>query len=563
VRSPLSRQHFPVRLEEMAHPSQAVNSLAVLRLGGARVQAALVGVIVAAVIATLSVSGHLLPGVFNDDGAYLALGRALANGDGYRSTYLAGAPLQVKYPPAFPALLALLWRVARTPGAVQTIVTVINVAACGLAAALFWWIARVRLRLPIVVATAVVAIPFLLDPAIQYYTLVLSEPLFLLAMACAFVLVERRDDESDRSQTTRGIALGLILAFAVLLRTQAVALLAAIFIGLLLDRSRRRMLAVTAVISLPLIAIWHAYLFVASRHEMLATQASESSYMSFLTGTDGSFLSRELGVITGNAMDYLRLVAGYVGASPAIGMTVAVVLTLLAFVGALLLLRHHPILGAALLANGAMLLLWPAYQDRYLLPVLPLAGLAVGLVIRAVRCSDAIAAVALALVLLRQHDIRREVDVARASGKAPAISTPRFWLQGNSWFVDAAARWTLRSTARADKIAVVSPAGLWLYTGRQTVPMEVVEPRGAPSVFDVPGRYLASQISSRNVTVVLVESPVGTTAREIAAVRAACPTSLRQVDEFSGIAAWRVNPNDGCIAALDQRFRTASTSSAS
>jgi hypothetical protein len=262
-------------------------------------------------------------------------------------------------------------------------------------------------------------------------------------------------------------------------------------------------------------------------------------------------------------MDYLHLVSGYVSASSAIGMTVAVVLALLAFLGALLLLRHHPTLGAALLANGAMLLVWPAYQDRYLLPVLPLAGLAVGVVVRAVRWSDAIAAIAIALVVLRQHDIRRDVDVARASGNAPAISTPRFWLQGNSWFVDAAARWTLRSTARADKIAVVSPAGLWLYTGRQTVPMEVVEPRGAPSVFDVPGRYLASQIATQKVRVVLVENPNGTTAREIAAVRAACPSSLRQVDEFSGIAAWRVDSNDACVAVLDRRFRTASTSSAS
>ena len=532
------------------------------RFAGAHVQAALVGVIVAIVIATFSVSRHLLPGAFNDDGAYLALGRALANGDGYRSTYLVGAPLQVKYPPAFPALLALIWRVARTPGAVQTIVTAINVVACGVAAALFWWLARVRLRLPLVVATAVAAMPFMLDSAIQYYTLVLSEPLFLLAIACAFVLVERRDADTARAEAARGIALGLTLALAVLLRTQAIAVLAAIFAGLVLDRSLRRMLAITAIVSLPIIVAWHAHVFMASRHAVLASQASESSYMSFLGGSGGSFVSRELGVIAGNGMDYIHLVSGYISASPTIGVVVAIVLVIVAVVGALLLLREHTSLGLAIVANGAMLLAWPAYQDRYLLPILPLVGLSLGFTLRAVRWANVVAAAGFALVLMRQHDIRRDVDVARAGGRAPSTSTPSFWLQGNSWFVDATAHWTLRSTSRRDRIAVVSPAGLWLYTGRQTVPMEVVEPRGAPSVFDVPGRYLASQIAIEKVTVVLVESPGGMTAREVAALRSACPMSLRQVDEFSGIAAWRANPSDACVAALDQRFKSASTSSA-
>jgi hypothetical protein len=209
--------------------------------------------------------------------------------------------------------------------------------------------------------------------------------------------------------------------------------------------------------------------------------------------------------------------------------------------------------------------------------MLPLAGLAAGYALHVaiqrlgrdarrstlVRWENIAAAVCLALVLLRQHDIRREVDVARATGSAPSVSTPGFWLQGNAWFVDAIARWTIRSTSRDDKIAVVSPAGLWLYTGRQTVPMEVVEPRGAPSIFDVPGRYLASQIATNKVTLVLAESPSGITAREIAAVRSACPSVLEQIEQFSGITAWRAKPNDECVVALDKRLRFASTSSAS
>lgn len=532
----------------------------------ALVTAGIVGIVVSTVTALLSISRHLLPGVFNDDGAYLALGRALASGAGYHSTYLAGAPLQVKFPPGYPALLSALWRVAHTPGAVQTIAVAINILACGIAAALFWWIAHERLRVPAAVTATFVVLPFVLDPAVQYFTLVLSEPLFLLAMAIAFVLVDRREPRS----TAGAIALGATLAIAVFLRTQGIALMGAILLVLFIDRSRRHDFAIVASVSILPVAAWQAYLFAASRHERLLTQASESSYVSFLTGGGAS-------VVAANAKDYLHVLGSYVSGSSGVGLGAAIVLALLSTAGALLLLRTSAALGLAFLANAAMLLVWPAYQDRYLLPMLPLAGLAAGYALHIgvhqvgredrgstlVRWEAVAAAVCLAVVGLRQYEIRREVDVARATGKAPSVSTPGFWLQGNASFVDATARWTVRSTSRDDRIAIVSPAGLWLYTGRQTVPMEVVEPRGAPSVFDVPGRYLASQISTEKVTVVLVESPSGITAREVAALRSACPSALQQVDEFSGIEAWRVKPNDECVATLDRRFKAASTSSAS
>src|SRR5690606_6781040 len=48
-------------------------------------------------------------GAMNDDGVYVALGKAIAEGRGYRSTYLPGEPVQVRYPPALPAVLAVLW----------------------------------------------------------------------------------------------------------------------------------------------------------------------------------------------------------------------------------------------------------------------------------------------------------------------------------------------------------------------------------------------------------------------------------------------------------------------
>jgi len=53
-------------------------------------------------------------GVFHDDGIYLSTAKALAEGQGYRLINLPHAPFQTKYPPLYPALLAILWKLYPT-----------------------------------------------------------------------------------------------------------------------------------------------------------------------------------------------------------------------------------------------------------------------------------------------------------------------------------------------------------------------------------------------------------------------------------------------------------------
>lgn len=49
-------------------------------------------------------------GEFHDDGLYVASAKSLAEGRGYRAASLPGQPWQTKYPPLFPAWLAMAWR---------------------------------------------------------------------------------------------------------------------------------------------------------------------------------------------------------------------------------------------------------------------------------------------------------------------------------------------------------------------------------------------------------------------------------------------------------------------
>jgi hypothetical protein len=53
-------------------------------------------------------------GIYHDDGIYLSTAQALAEGRGYRLINLPEAPAQTKYPPLYPALLSIIWKLYPT-----------------------------------------------------------------------------------------------------------------------------------------------------------------------------------------------------------------------------------------------------------------------------------------------------------------------------------------------------------------------------------------------------------------------------------------------------------------
>ena len=73
----------------------------------------LLAAIVAVVVLLVTVRSQepVGAGVYYDDGAYLALARSLAGGDGYVYSNLPDAVPGVKYPPAYPLVLAVTWKV--------------------------------------------------------------------------------------------------------------------------------------------------------------------------------------------------------------------------------------------------------------------------------------------------------------------------------------------------------------------------------------------------------------------------------------------------------------------
>ncbi|MGH7545941.1 MAG: hypothetical protein ACREKI_07155, partial [Gemmatimonadota bacterium] len=119
-------------------------------------------------------------GVFYDDGLYVLLARALAEGEGYRYLNLPGAPAAVHYPPAYPFVLSWLWRWGPAFPAVVPWMKALNaVCMAGAAGSITLYLAR-RLDLPPVWAAAVPAATLAAVPVLAVSTVLFSEPLFLV-----------------------------------------------------------------------------------------------------------------------------------------------------------------------------------------------------------------------------------------------------------------------------------------------------------------------------------------------------------------------------------------------
>src|SRR5687768_15019347 len=94
-------------------------------------------------------------GVFQDDGIYVILGKALATGEGYRYLNLPGAPYATHYPPGYPLVLAALWKLAPDFPQNVAVFTFANAGLLALAAFAAVVFARGRLGLSTLGASAI------------------------------------------------------------------------------------------------------------------------------------------------------------------------------------------------------------------------------------------------------------------------------------------------------------------------------------------------------------------------------------------------------------------------
>jgi hypothetical protein len=521
-------------------------------------EAAAVAVLVAAVHIAFRLSGSFLTGALNDDGVYVVLGKAIAQGEGYRSIHLVGAPIHVRYPPGFPLLLAIPWALGGSLDAVRATVAVTNVAATAIAAGLVWWVGREHLRLgrwPLAVCAAT---PFVLDGTIQYFNIPLTEPYLVLGWAAALVLSQPLFDgpaTAAGSVVARAALVGLLLAGTTLFRAAGIALVPAVLLALALHR-RWRAAAACAVGGVVPLAAWAMLRAAWAARGFVSDAPDDLGYWHWL-GVDGPVaLAGYAGrTLAANAAEYTSLLASQLLSIWPIGIGIVGLASVAVVVASARLWRAHTALVTTTLAASALTLLWPFAQDRLMLPLLPFLGLlaaeSVGRVVAdrpawVVWEVVALGAVALA-VTLRQFDLRDAANRGYRTSQVPVRDqSAALILAARTRFMAATIDWVNRRTAPQDRIMVDAPAAVYLYTSRHTVPGQPTESRLAASVFERPGRYLAERILADSITVVIWGPPAFEFQRDILAVAARCPGVLEPVASARSMY-FRVARDETCL----------------
>jgi hypothetical protein len=524
-------------------------------------EALLAAAAILAVYLAGSLSSVLLVGSWNDDGVYLVLGRALATGEGYRSLHLAGAPMQLKYPPGFPAILSLLWLAGGDLDQVQRLVSVLHPAVAAAVAALLWWLARARFGLSPLLAGIAVLVPLLFDASIQYFTIPLSEPWFMLGWAACLVGADRLAWAMAPGERLRWAALtALVAAGTMLVRTQALVLVTALgFLFLQRTRLMKERVLLLGLLLLPLMA-WSLARGVMLQHGPVSALPDEGGYLTWFTGAEGKALPRLAGLVGGNAAEYVGQLGPYFSGHQLLGRVMAAVVLLAVLVGAAAALGRVTFVAGTSLGGVALVLLWPFAQDRLLLSSLPFAALAAvtsldrllaGLPASRRRGLELGLLVGALLFLGRQVRVHQEAVSAFTDRRPAPFYSPSHLLPLTSRYLATASRWVLSHTTPEDRLLIDYPAGIYLHTGRVTVPANPAESAVLRSVFARPGRYLAERILRDSVTVVVVGIPGSPILHDIEVVRRRCPGVL--VDFGQGSAnfprRYRVVRDEACLLA--------------
>lgn len=527
-------------------------------------EALLVGIGLALAYLVLRMSPIVAIGAFHDDAIYLSLGKALAAHEGYRSIYSPGAPVQLKYPPGLPAIYAVLWWLGGTLARVETLATTLDLLVCGAAASFIWWIARARLALSIPLTLAFAISPFFLDGSIQYFNLAISEPYFVLVWAAALVVGYRLEDAAfGGKKIGLSLGLGLLIGAGTLIRVQTIMLVPAFALALMMRRAGGRLVGIfTTAALLPVVAWlwWQRRLAVLGP---VSTHPDEAPYLAWVPWRQPVHLLEFFTTgVRWNWGSYWRILPYNLSGSWLVGVLLCIGFAVLVLVGGIALVRRHPALVLTTGSVAALVLVWPFPQDRFVLPILPFAGLlmaiaALGLTRRwppiLQRWGLVVLLVVVAVVTMRQVSIRRYAYSGENPLARTGITYPSFYLAVNTRYIALLSRWTLANTRPDDVMLVSVHAAVFLYTGRRGVTSEPAENRANPTAFRTPGEFLTRRIMEDGVTIVAMGNPRAPISREMRTLQQRCPEALAFMGAGSpsGLPAfYRVDSGDRCLRAV-------------
>lgn len=331
-------------------------------------------------------------GAYHDDGIYVATAKALAEGRGYRIVSLPDEPAQTKYPPFYPLLLSLIWRVYPEFPENLTFMMLLSVAATLSFLFVAW---RYLVRNEYATdwqALIVVALTGLNWRTMILATSVYSEMMFALLAVSALHVTEKY--EKSANPLSRGLVAGVLIGLAFLTRSSGVALIIAVAAYFVLRRRWKKALLPVAVASIFVVG-WIAWCYFNKTSPHALNAPYYTSYLGHLNQVVGDLQahsgSSKAAILVGIAVQ--NLVGGVLISVPlvcaglsyglfsglsgfvlvsAIGATFLIlVLIAMGFVRSLS--ERLRLIHLYLIACLGMYLLWlPGVSyDRFLMPLLP------------------------------------------------------------------------------------------------------------------------------------------------------------------------------------------------
>jgi hypothetical protein len=320
-------------------------------------------------------------GAFHDDARYLLLARSIAQGTGYRFTFVPGQPAGTHFPPAFPLLLAALWRAAPAFPASVTLFKLLNALMLPVAALAVFAFARARAGLA-PWAAAGVALAFAGSVPILFLDGVLfSEPFFIAALFGALLVAEaavapaagpRRAGETPLLRIA--LAAGLAIGAVTMIRTVGIALGVGLVAILVLRRRWRAVWAAVAGIAV-FVVPWQLWTM---RHGgdippvLFGDYGTYGSWVGAALRTDGPGFMLRVAEANLRGFGILLRLFGVAGAPWPVRALVALPLVVALAVGTARLARRAPVSVASAAAYLLVVLAWPGTPDRFLWPVWPL-----------------------------------------------------------------------------------------------------------------------------------------------------------------------------------------------
>ncbi len=309
------------------------------------------------------------PGIWHDDGVYLLLGQALADGEGLRYVGVSGAPPAPKFPPLYPMVLALVWRLFPDLPGETGIFGLLNVAVLIAAGAIFTAYLRRALRLPVAVALAIAAIAWLSLDLWRVAMVPLSEPLFILLLVAA--LWSGTALELDPQWKRIAVFLG---AFALVFHTRTMGVVVGAAVPLaLITRGYRREAAATVLGATALALPWMIWSGAAVREVPEPLRDILGSYGGWLgaqaAASPGAFLLA-LPASTWGLLD--RLLRALVpAATPSVRMAAALVLVPAFAFGLREVARRSRSAGFTVVLLIGLLWVLPFLDRRLVTPLVP------------------------------------------------------------------------------------------------------------------------------------------------------------------------------------------------